>query len=259
MIPAALLAVLAFTAQGKGEAGSPIDLESVNDSELPKQVELTEALKVRLLNERGGGGVVGLPAGARVDVTGRSGNMLEIVFAKSAGQIDIAKTTALEEVAKIRAANKAAEEKRAALASTSESPIPNEKPATSKGATKAENEPEEEIPVNEYQRLLLAYPWTFSVWSGKPNFSVPGDIPRYTYRFDKNKTWTRTSLQQPRPDGSPYIDNKGKWTLDGDRLKMTKAGLRFDPNEDLITIKFLSRHLLSFGGSLWTAEIEQKD
>ncbi len=96
------------TEQDKSETGSAVDLDSVKDTELPKQVEVTEAVKVRLLNERGGGGVVSLPAGAKVEVTGRSGNMLSIVFAKSAGQIDIAKTTAFEEIAKIRAANKVA-------------------------------------------------------------------------------------------------------------------------------------------------------
>jgi hypothetical protein len=247
------------TEQGETKTGIAVDLEAVKDSELPKQVELTEAVKVRLLNERGSGGVVGLPAGARVEVTGRDGHMLKIVFAQSAGQVDIAKTTALQDIANIRAANKAAEEKRAALAT----PTPTEslkesiKPATRKSATKAESEPEEEIPVSEYGRLLVAHPWLRSFWSGKPREDVPGDIPMYIFKFKEDGTWTRESLTQLR-NGVPAMEN-GDWKLKGDQLRWTWQGRRFDPSTDLITIKFLSRHRLSFGGSLWTAEIEQND
>jgi hypothetical protein len=242
------------TEHGKSDASSPIDLESVKDSELPKQVEVTEDVKVRLVNERGGGGVVGLPAGAKVEVTGRSGNMLKIVFAKSAGQIDIAKTTALEEIAKIRAANKVAEEERAALAAPSESPEPDATPATGKGATKAESEPEVEIPVGEYPRLLIASPWlrrTYNPADGQDN------VPMYVFTFMKNGTWTRRALTQFDHNGSPQIEN-GKWKLNGDQMRWTWQGRRFDPSTDLITIKFLTPHSLKFGNSSWTALIEQE-
>ena len=257
MIPIVMLAVLVVTQQGKSESSGQLDWESVKDSELPKQVEVTEALKVRLLNNRGTGGIVGLPAGAKVEVTGRSGNMLSIVFAKSAGQIDIAKTTALEEIAKIRAANKVAEEERAALAATTESREPDITSAPSEDASKVENEPEEEIPVSEYHRLLVANPWLRSWWSGKPRSDVPGDVPMFIFRFKEDGTWTRESLTEQR-NGVPVMEN-GKWKLDGDQLRWTWQGRRFDPKTDLIKLKFLSRHLLRFGNSLWTAEIDQGD
>jgi len=249
-----MLAVLAVTQQGKSESSSPIDLESVKDSELPKQVEVTEALKVRLLNDRGTGGIVGLPAGAKVEVTGRSGNMLKIVFAKSAGQIDIAKTTALDEIGKIRAANKTVEEKRAAPATSSESPEPAVTPAT-----KAESEPEKEIPVSEYRRLLLAYSWTFSTWSGKPDFSAPGDVPHVTYTFKKDRTWRSIARYRVSADGSPVLQDMGKWRLEGDKLKLYRSGLRFDPDQNIHTLRFVSATLLKFGDRWWTAEVQQAD
>ena len=91
------------------EAIATIEIESIQDAELPKRVALTEAVKVQLVGESGRPGMVVLPKGANVEVTGRDGAMLQIRFVKSAGQIDILKTTTVEEVAKIRAANKAAE------------------------------------------------------------------------------------------------------------------------------------------------------
>jgi hypothetical protein len=99
----ALVAVLLVSALAHGEQANVVEIDSIKDSELPTMVEVTEAVKIRLVSESGSAGLVGLPKGAKVEVTGRDGNMLQVLFAKSAGQIDIYKTTALAEVAKIRA------------------------------------------------------------------------------------------------------------------------------------------------------------
>jgi hypothetical protein len=108
-----LLAVLLIAGSAQGEQGKAVEVDSIEDSELPKMVEVTESVKVRLASESGSAGLVGLPKGAKVEVTGRDGNMLEIVFIKSAGEIDIAKTTALKQVAEIRSAKESEEKDRA--------------------------------------------------------------------------------------------------------------------------------------------------
>lgn len=107
-----LSAVFATAETTEGERAEAVEIDSIEDSELPKKVEVTEAVKLRLVTQSGSAGIVGLPKGATVEVTGRNGSMLQILFVKSSGQIDISKTTALEGVAKIRAANKAAEKDR---------------------------------------------------------------------------------------------------------------------------------------------------
>jgi hypothetical protein len=112
--PSTIALLLSFALLGaeatQGQQGESVGVESIKDSELPKMVEVTEAVKVRLVGESGRAGMVGLPKGARVEVTGRDGNMLGIVFGKSAGKIDISKTTALAEVSKIRTSNEQAQQ-----------------------------------------------------------------------------------------------------------------------------------------------------
>jgi hypothetical protein len=109
-IPFALVAVLLVSALAHGERANVVEVDSIKDSELPTMVEVTEAVKIRLVSESGSTGLVGLPKGAKVEVTGRDGSMLGIVFVKSAGEIDISKTTAIAEVAKTRAANEQAQQ-----------------------------------------------------------------------------------------------------------------------------------------------------
>jgi len=105
-------AVLVMSQATQGQQENAVEVDSIEDSELPKSVVVTEAVKFRLVGQSGSAGMVGLPKGATVEVTGRNGSMLQIVFVKSAGQIDILKTTALEEVAKTRAANERAAQER---------------------------------------------------------------------------------------------------------------------------------------------------
>jgi hypothetical protein len=87
----------------QAETAATLDIDSIKDAELPKKVELTESVQLRITSGPGAPGVTTLPKGVSVDVTGRKGNMLQILFVKSAGQIDISKTTALAEVVKKRA------------------------------------------------------------------------------------------------------------------------------------------------------------
>jgi hypothetical protein len=111
-MPLVLTALFAEAETTEGEREELVEVDSIEDSELPKKVEVTEAVKLRLVSQNGSAGLVGLPKGAKVEVIGRNGNMLQILFVKSSGQINISKTTALQEVAKMRAANKAAEKDR---------------------------------------------------------------------------------------------------------------------------------------------------
>ena len=258
LVLSALLAA-AETSEGDGEREEVVEVESIEDSELPKKVEVTEAVKLRLVTKNGSAGTVGLPKGATVEVTGRDGNMLQIVFVKSAGQIDITKTTALDEVAKIRAATKAAGKEQALKAQidAAQHKRPQETEEEKERDISAHSS-EQEIPVSEYQRLLLACSWTYSVWSGKPRFSAL--VPHVTYTFKKDRTWRSIARYRAKADGSPVLQDMGKWQLVGDKLKLYHSGLPFDPDKNVHTLKFVSTTLLKFGdGRRWTAEVEQAD
>lgn len=112
VVPLLLFACLAIAQTTRDEPEEVVAIDSIQDSELPQTVEITEPVKLRLVGESGRAGIVGLPKGATVEVTGRDGSMLQIVFVKSAGQIDISKTSVLGEVARSRAANKRAQQAR---------------------------------------------------------------------------------------------------------------------------------------------------
>lgn len=270
-MPLVLSALFAAAEATKGEREEAVEVDSIEDSELPKKVEVTEAVKVRLVGESGRVATLELPKGAKVEVTGREGNMLKIVFVKSAGQLDISKTTALDEVLKIRAGNKAAEKERALKAQIDAAQQKRlQEMEEEKERDISVNPPEQEIPVSEYRRLLLAYPWTFNSWSGKPDYSTPGDVPWSTYTFKKDGTWKSIARYRVNDDGSPAINDMGKWRLEGDKLKLYRSGLRFDPDINLHTLKFVSSTLLKLSlhpvkrrdyleMRWWTAEVEQAD
>jgi hypothetical protein len=164
-----LLAVLLIAETNRGDQAEAVEVDSVKDSELPKMVEVTEALKVRLTSESGSVGMVGLPEGATVEVTGRSGNMLDIVFINSAGQIDIAKTTALAEVAKIRAASEQVQRAR-------DEQVRAE-------ATRARQAREME---ERRKRDILVHSWTWRQTAGGDYFEAVGEIENESGRALEN-------------------------------------------------------------------------
>jgi hypothetical protein len=95
--------------------------------------------------------------------------MLQIVFVKSAGQIDISKTTAVEEVAKIRAANKAAEKDRLL------------KERIDASWQKRLREVEE-----EKKRDILVHSWQWRQTSGGEYYEVVGEIENESGRVLEN-------------------------------------------------------------------------
>jgi hypothetical protein len=145
-----------------------------------------------------------------------------------------------------------------AIATASDSPNLNVQPDAVEDSSKAASESEQEIPVSEYRRLLVANPWLFSEWSGGKPQKRPGDVPTYIFTIKEDGTWTRKSLRQMRR-GAPAMEN-GEWKLDGDRLRLMWQDRGDDPNEGGTTIKFLTPQLLKYGEiSYWTAEVEQDE
>lgn len=164
-----MAAFLAAAWAAEGDQAETIEIDSIKNAELPKVVEITEAMKVPLVGESGRTGIVGLPQGTKVEVTGREGNMLQIVFVKSAGQVDIAKTTALDEVRSIRAANTEAERKRAMKAMIDER------------WQKKLKEMEE-----EKKRDILVHSWTWRQTRGGNHYEAVGEIENESGRTLEN-------------------------------------------------------------------------
>jgi len=168
-IPVLLAASALPSGANADEAIATIEIESIQDAELPKRVALTEAVKVQLVGESGRPGMVVLPKGANVEVAGRDGAMLQIRFVKSAGQIDILKTTTVEEVAKIRAANKAAEKER----------VLQERIDASWQDRLREIE-------EEKKRDILVHSWTWRPTSGGEYYEAVGEIENESGRMLEN-------------------------------------------------------------------------
>lgn len=168
-MPLVLFALFAAAETTKGEREELVEVDSIEDSELPKVVEVTEAVKVRLVGGAGRVATLELPKGAKVEVTGRDGNLLKILFAKSAGQIDISKTTAVAQVAEIRAAEHRARLARAEVHSA-----------------EVERKHQEREMERLARRDILVHSWTWRQTRGGNYYEAVGEIENESGRALEN-------------------------------------------------------------------------
>ena len=168
-IPVLLAASALPSGANADEEIATIEIESIQDAELPKRVALTEAVKVRLVGESGRPGMVVLPKGANVEVTGRDGTMLQIRFVKSAGQIDISKTTAVAQVAEIRAAEHRARLARAEV-----------------HFAEVERKHQEREMERLARRDILVHSWTWRQTRGGNHYEAVGEIENESGRVLEN-------------------------------------------------------------------------
>ncbi len=164
-----LSALFAAADTTEREREKVVEVDSIEDSELPKKVEVTEAVKVRLVGEGGRVATLKLPKGAKVGVTGREGNMLKIVFVKSAGQIDISKTTAVAQVAEIRAAEHRARLARAEV-----------------HFAEVERKHQEREMERLARRDILVHSWTWRQTRGGNHYEAVGEIENESGRALEN-------------------------------------------------------------------------
>jgi hypothetical protein len=164
-----VLSVLVMAEPTEGNQAEAVEIDSIEDYELPKMVEVTEPVKLSLVGESGRTGSVGLPQGAKVEVTGRDGNMLQIVFVKSTGQIHISKTTTLAEVAKTRAANERAQQER-----------------DEQVRAEVERARQERAMAEKLKRDILVRSWRWHQTSGGNYFEAVGEIENESGRLLEN-------------------------------------------------------------------------
>jgi hypothetical protein len=163
-----LLTLFHLVTLGATATGEAAAVSSIEDSELPKRVTITEATQLQITDGTKAARIV-LPKGAQVEVTGLEGNLLQVLFVKTAGQLDVGKTTALEQIEKIRS-QKAQQQREVEAARQAE----------------AERRKRWEQEEEAAKRDILVLSWQWRETSGGGYYEAVGEIMNESKRLLKN-------------------------------------------------------------------------